>query len=70
MWGWWLLPRAAVVGVFADTRHACDSDLAPLLLFVSLSSAVAPRYNVKVDIDNHLRYSDEEYKQHLTVGQC
>ncbi|CAM9542712.1 unnamed protein product [Ectocarpus sp. 4 AP-2014] len=24
------------------------------------------RYNVKVDIDNHLRYSDEEYKQHLT----
>jgi len=26
-----------------------------------------PRYNVKVDIDNHLRYTDEEYKQHLTV---
>ncbi|CAM9094134.1 unnamed protein product, partial [Hapterophycus canaliculatus] len=24
------------------------------------------RYNVKVDIDNHLRYSDEEYKLHLT----
>eukprot|EP00903_Cladosiphon_okamuranus_P018219 g16758.t1 len=24
------------------------------------------RYNVKVDIDNHLRYTDEEYKQHLT----
>lgn len=25
------------------------------------------RYNVKVDIDNHLRYSDDEYKLHLTV---
>ena len=25
------------------------------------------RYNVKVDIDNHLRYTDEEYKLHLTV---
>lgn len=27
------------------------------------------RYNVKVDIDNHLRYTDEEYQQHLTVSK-
>lgn len=25
------------------------------------------RYNVKVDIDNHLRYTDEEYGVHLMV---
>lgn len=24
------------------------------------------RYNVKVDIDNHVRYSEDEYQQHLT----
>lgn len=48
-----------------DLCNVLDRD-ASGLVFVSCFPP-SPRYNVKVDIDNHLRYTDEEYKQHLTV---
>lgn len=42
-----------------------------MMLFVILAILILVlvliRYNVKVDIDNHLRYTEDEYRLHLTV---